>query len=192
MGSGKIEVVHANCLEWLRQQSSGSVAGVVTDPPFFLQGTDNLGPFLNDVLNQCLRVSKGPVIFIGPIQWEFEKQRARRTHPPYKVRPHNVGLWVMKVQGSRGAAPIHVWNGPSPGSFEIDIPMDAIAGEKTTLKPVGLFSRLVKLLPKGKVVDPFAGYGTCADACRFLRRDCVLIENHPVLAEETRNRFLRN
>lgn len=184
-----IEIFHEPCHEWLAQQKTASVGAVVTDPPYWLQGSEDLTPYLNRVLGECLRVSKGPVIIINPIQWEFEKEAARRRPCAYNPRPDNVGLWVMTHGGSRGGAPIYVWRGPEVGSFEIELPTEAISGTRASVKPVGLFMRLIRET-RGAVLDPFMGYGTAGIACQNLGRSFIGIENNRATYEAARKTLI--
>jgi len=68
---------------------------------------------------------------------------------------------------------------------------DAIKNYHPTVKPVELMRWLVKLTgtPKGgRVLDPFAGSGTTAVACKLEHRDCVAIELDPEYALIARER----
>lgn len=196
----RVELIHANCLEWLRQQPTSSVAAIVSDPPYHVQGRDDLTVFLNDVLLHCLRIARGPVVWVMPLQWEFEKQMARRAPAKFNPKPDDIGLWLTfhgkklvdpknpnAREGSRGAAPIYTWRGPSMGSFEI--PLTPEVDELSTVKPVGLFTRIVKKMPTGTIVDPFAGYGTCGEACKALGRPFIGIENDARVAETAAKRL---
>lgn len=181
-----IELIQDNCLHWLKEQPSNCVAGVVSDPPYYIQGTDNLGPFLNEVLRECIRVSRGPVFWVMPIQWGFEKPHERRRWPAWNPKPDSAGYWYAVTKLNTGVAPIMVWGGGTPGEFSIDLPEEAISGQRSTVKPVGLFTRLVKLIKPGTILDPFMGYGTCGKACKFLGRPFVGVENSPVVYAEAK------
>lgn len=185
-----IEIYHENCLEWLKQQPDNCVAGVVTDPPYHRQNDVDISKFLNDVLTECLRVARRGVYFLCPIQWGFEKPHERRGWPKYNPLPDTAGGWQTFTQLNDGAAPILCWNGPSPGTFEIELPGEAISSERRSMKPVGLFTRLIKLLPPGTVLDPFMGWGTCAKACQHLGRNFIGVENDREVFEAVRRELL--
>jgi DNA modification methylase len=185
-----IELYHENCLEWLRQQPSDCFGGIVTDPPYHRQGDENLDSFLNQVLAECRRTSKGPVYFVCPIQWGFEKPHERRGWPTYNPLPDAAGGWQTMSKLNAGAAPILCWNGPSPGTFEIPLPDEAINGERSTVKPVGLFTRLIKLCKPGVICDPFLGWGSVARAAQYLERDFIGIENVRRIYEDARRELI--
>ena len=185
-----IEIYHENCLEWLKQQPDNCVAGVVSDPPYCLQGDDNLGPFLNEVLRECLRVSRGPVMWVMPLQWPFEKVHERRRWPDWLPLPDSAGYWHAPTKLNTAVAPIMCWRGPYLGEFEIPLPEEAIASEKSTLKPLGLFTRLIKHCKPGTILDPFMGWGTCGMACKHLERDFIGIENNRKVYEAARRLLL--
>lgn len=187
-----IEIMHANCLDWLREQPTGCVSSVVTDPPYYLQGDANLSQFLNDVLAQCLRVARDRVVFICPLQWEFENQIERRKYPRYDPLPDNAGGWVLTAKGNRAIAPILVWRGESPGMFEIPLPIEALTGERRALKPVGLFTRLIRPCKQGTILDPFLGYGSCGEAARYLGHPFIGVENNREVYEDARKRLIPN
>lgn len=185
-----ISIFHENCLEWLSQQPDNCVAGVVSDPPYFRQGTDDLSDLLNRVMRECRRVSRGPVFWIMPLQWGFEKAHERRRWPVFNPLPDSAGYWYATTKLNTAVAPILVWGGESPGEFSIPLPEEAIQGERTTVKPVGLFTRLIKLIKPGTILDPFMGWGTCAKACKHLERDFIGVENNRAVYEAVRKELL--
>lgn len=185
-----IEIYHENCVEWLKDQPDNCVAGVVSDPPYHLQGDDRLDDLLNRVLRECIRVSRGPVFWIMPLQWAFEKPHERRGWPKWSPLPDAAGYWHTHTKLNNATAPIMVWGGQSPGEFEIPLPDEAISGERSSLKPMGLFTRLIRLIRPGTILDPFMGWGTCAKAAKYLERDFIGVENNREVFEAVRKELL--
>ncbi len=51
--------------------------------------------------------------------------------------------------------------------------------EHPAQKPVKLYKTLLQRTPGQLVLDPFSGRGTTAQACRFLKRDYIVIDKYP-------------
>lgn len=195
----KVELYHEPCLQWLKDQPSKCVAGVISDPPYHLQGKDDLTPMLNDVLRECLRVSRGPVIWIMPICWQEPLERPFEWRRPAKFNPlpDSAGFWHTsmmappKYEPVCGTAPVLVWRGPYLGEWAINLPSEvSAAGGRSARKPVGLYMRLMNYLPTGTVLDPFMGEGTVCDAAAHKGRDAIGVENNRAVFESARKRIL--
>lgn len=68
---------------------------------------------------------------------------------------------------------------------------DRAGGSHPTVKPVALMQYLVRHItpPGGIVLDPFAGSGTTAEACKREGFDCILMEAEPEYVEFLNTRF---
>ena len=53
-------------------------------------------------------------------------------------------------------------------------------------KPIKLYTTLIQRTPGQLVLDPFSGRGTTAQACRFLKRDYIVIDKYPEYCEMAR------
>lgn len=196
-----MEIFHENCLEWLKEQPRKCVAGIVTDPPHWKQGDEDLTHFLNDVLRECLRVSRGPVFWVMPICWQppLEQPWAWRRPPVLNPLPDAAGFWHTSMRSGPnydavcGTAPVLVWNGQTPGEWQLELPSEvSAAGGRSARKPVGLYTRLMRLMPAGTVLDPFCGEGTIFDAAAHVGRNAIGVENNRKVFEECRKRVLPN
>jgi site-specific DNA-methyltransferase (adenine-specific) len=70
---------------------------------------------------------------------------------------------------------------------------DRANSKHATVKPIGLLRYLVRLVtpPDGTVLDPFAGTGTLAAACKVEGFDCVLIEKDRGYFKDMKRRVKR-
>jgi len=191
----RLRLIEADCMEVLAGLEADCFDAVVTDPPWNL-GKD-YGPhddampsdahvaWLGDVLAQCGRVSRGPVLFLpGCHQLHRVPSMLRRA-----------GLAHSATLTWRKPAPEPVvWAGaPAPGA---DVPAVIVAreppaGAHPCPKPVDLMAALVEAAApeRGSVLDPFAGSGTTLIAAASCGRSAVGIELDPRYAALARRRI---
>lgn len=176
------QFINSDALAWLRAQPTGSVAGVVTDPP-----EEKDCPNLRTIIKECLRVSRGPVIAVAPLVWDHEGADAARHRPPFSPEPDSYAFWMASCGPWRGVAPILCWRG-NVKNIKTPIPLLAATGHKPALKPVELFKDLVAVVGEGPVLDPFCGEGTCAVACERLGLDHIGLDSSEEAIEKARAR----
>lgn len=155
----RTELINSEALTWLWEQPDDSVAGVVTDPP-----EEEDCPNLRTIIQECLRVSRGPVIAVAPLVWDHEGAEHARHRPTFNPEPDSYAYWLASSGPWRGVAPILCWRA-NVKNIKTPLPLLAATGHKPALKPVALFRDLVDVIGDGPILDPFCGEGTCAVAC---------------------------
>jgi|SRR5215211_3546792 len=174
-------------MEVLARCPSGCFDAIVTDPPWNLgkdyglhddaMSWDAHVGWLGDVLAQCGRVSRGPVVFIPG-------SRVIDRMPEILGR---AGLSLAATLTWRKPAPEPiVWAGaPAPPDDAPSVIVareppagDPARGGHPCPKPIALMRALVAAAtpPDGVVLDPFAGSGTTLSAAGALGRSAVGVE----------------
>jgi DNA modification methylase len=178
-------LVEGDCLGILAEWPLGCVDAVVTDPPWNL-GKD-YGPhddarpedahvsWLADVLRECGRVARGPVVFLPG------------SHLAARVPELLAAAGLMEaavLMWSKPALEPIVWAGaPAPSLPRVVAAPEPPAGDPPRgghpcPKPVALMRFLVEAAaaPGSLVLDPFAGSGTTLVAAVRAGRAAVGIE----------------
>lgn len=190
-----------DCLEILPTLEAGSVDAVVTDPPYGVQAAkwdDEIPP--QEVLDHCLRISRGPVIWFGaaPV-------RCIAPTMQYNPLPSRCLIWHVTFSLARTNAngmfyrwhPIWCWNLPS-GRTQVnqDVIRESAGSNRKTewwhhpgTKPIKLMTRLVSAWGGESVLDPFMGSGTTGVACVQTGRNFVGIEIDPGYFEIAKRRI---
>ncbi|CCG03764.1 DNA-methyltransferase [Blastococcus saxobsidens] len=185
-------VVRGDATELLAGLPTAGVDAVVTDPPWNLGrpygGHDDRLPddqyvrWLNGILRQCARISRGPVVAC--------------------VGTHNAGRLPRLLAGTGLGVAARLWWHREPGSAEavvvtappgwqvrgprLDAAERVLARTPETRrrwghpvpKPLPVMTALVRLSapPGGLVLDPFAGSGTTLAAARRAGRRSIGVE----------------
>jgi len=181
-------VVCGDCLDVMRQMPDGCVDAVVTDPPYGVDLAEwdaSIPP--REVLDECLRLSRGPVVWFGG-------SRPDALAAVSALSPDRCLSWSPMHAMARAAAsriffcwhPVWVWRPPtSQDAIHQDIIRDShevIDGERhPAQKPIRLMRRLVRASTSesATVLDPFLGSGTTAVAALAEGRRVIGIEREP-------------
>lgn len=171
-----VELYCADCLDKLPELADESVDAVITDPPYGVQaaGWDSEIP-PQFVLDECLRISRGPVIWFGaaPI-------RCIAPTMKYSPLPDRVLVWHLPFTLSKTGAngmyyrwhPIWCWRLPKKQREKV-FWKDVIDCNQEGhhwwnhpgTKPLKLMNQLVLAWGGQSVLDPFMGSGTTGVAC---------------------------
>lgn len=184
-----------DCLEILPTLADASVDAVVTDPPYGVDIAewDDAMP-TQDVLDDCLRISRGPVVWFGSSSLILNFAR-------YKPQPDRLLIWspkftLLKVSKDGFAYryhPIAVWNIHKQDVLPWDVIDDMTEcgnwWEHPATKPLTLLSKLVSAFSSEVVLDPFMGSGTTGVACMKLNRNFIGIEKEPKYFEIAQRRI---
>lgn len=185
-----------DCLELLKALPDGSVDCVVSDPPYGVgvaKWDGSVPPA--EVLNECLRVSGGNVLWFGA-------SRPDAQAAVLAMKPRRTYVWwnTFTRTNSDGAfwqwQPFYVW-GKFEGLGRDVIQMAANFGSDTKKnvhpcqKPLPLMRELVSCAceENGTVLDPFAGSGTTGVACVQTGRNFIGFEIDPHYCEIARKRI---
>ena len=183
------EVITGDCLVHLRAMPPDHVDAVVTDPPWNLgkcygahddaMPRDRYVEWLGDVLGECRRVSRGPVVVLpGACNDRILAPLLRRArlYPVasfvWRKPTAEPILWTV-VPPPRGL-PATIWaREPSPNHPAL--------GRHPCPKPLALLEPLVQaaVARGGTVLDPFAGTGTTLLAAVRRERGAIGIELEP-------------
>jgi len=179
----------------MRDFAPGSFDAVITDPPYGvgIADWDSVLP-LQGFLDDCLRVSSGPVIWFGASGRVLDFAR-------YTPRPDRVLVWSPRFTLSHtikdGLAyrwqPIYVWRIVKQEVIRWDVLDDPTEcgnwWKHPASKPVDLMRKLVAGFGGQRVLDPFCGSGTTGVACAELGRDFCGIEIDPGYVAIARRRI---
>ena len=180
---GRATIHHGDCLDVMRSMPDGSVDAVVTDPPYgvnYAEWDGNVPP--QDVLTECLRVSRGPVVWFGAA-----KTDVMLACLAYEPMPDRCLVWApsfsLSQTGSDGALwrwhPIWCWRPDGQTKIGSDVLRAPCEGrhwwDHPATKPVSLLRTLATwaVIPGGTVLDPFLGSGTTLVAA--LQEGCKAI-----------------
>jgi DNA modification methylase len=174
-----------DCLDVLRTLPDNSVDAVVTDPPYGVgvaAWDAEIPP--QEVLTECLRVSRGPVVWFGAASI-----RAIAPTLAYEPPPDRMLVWNVTFTLSRVAAngmfyrwhPIWCWRLPKKTTLCQDVIREPTEAKRQGfyhpgMKPLKLMVRLVDGLPCESILDPFMGSGTTGVACVRTGRNFIGIE----------------
>lgn len=187
---GKAEIYTGDCVEVLQTLPDNSVDAVISDPPYGInyEGYDwdsDIPPQF--ILDECLRISRGPVIWFGAASMIYEYAR-------YEQKPQRTLIWHVTFSNGSASAngiyynwhPIICWQLPKKAQ---SLPRDVInlpteRGDwwcHRATKPLKLMKMLVNaFVPQGgSVLDPYLGSGTTCVAAEVLKRESVGIELNP-------------
>src|SRR3954452_5944384 len=190
-----IRIIQGDCAPILARLPSGSVAAVITDPPWNLgkdyAGHDDAMPrdahiaWLGIVLAECRRVARGPVVFLpGGHLSDRVPDLARRAG----LRHATTLTWHKPA-----AEPV-VWCGPRAASAPRTIvAREPPPNDHPCPKPVALMAALVHAAtePGDVVLDPFAVTGTTLVAAAERGRSAIGIEIDARYAALARRRCRR-
>lgn len=121
-------------------------------------------------------------IWRGIVVWD-KGAAARAPHKGYFRHQCEYLVW-----GTRGKARKATHGGPFAGCHQESVRQ--ADKHHITGKPTALLRRLIAVVPPGAtVLDPFAGSGTTAVACREMRRRSISMELSPEYAAIARHRI---
>jgi len=189
-----VDLYLGDCLEILPTLEDNSVDAVITDPPYgvgIALWDEDLPP--QYVLDECLRVSRGPVIWFGaaPRLLDFAT---------YNPKPDRILIWSPKFTLSKIAKdgfayryhPIYIWQIEKQNAIPWDVLNDATEcgnwWEHKATKPVSLMSKIVNAWGD-TILDPFMGSGTTGVACVHTGRNFIGIEIEPKYYEIAEKRI---
>lgn len=170
-----------HCLPYMQTMADGSVDAVISDPPYgagIASWDMEIPP--QEILSECLRVSKGPVIWFGGAKYILDFWL-------YNPRPDRMLIWHVTFSLSSTSSdnifyrwhPIWCWRLPAKQSAiardVLEYPVASSNGydNHPAKKPVGLMIQLVQAFGGASVFDPFMGSGTTGVACAQLGVDFV-------------------
>jgi hypothetical protein len=186
-----IEVVHADSLEWIRDQNPDNWACLITDPPYGMSyrsrkwGKHSARGVVGDS-NTAARDAvlawwgDRPAAVFGT--WKVARVPGAKEVCIWEKRLHGMGNLKMPWSGGWEEIAIYGdgWAVPPGGrrrSAVLSFPVKYRGDEvHPTEKPVALLRHLVERAPPGPILDPFAGSGSIAIACADLGRWCTVVE----------------
>lgn len=189
-------VVLGDCLDVLRELPAGSVDAVVTDPPYGIAYSSDMGGkfkrvrVMGDldvaVRDRVLDVLDGvPALVFG--SWKAARPVGTRhvltwekgdhvgmgdLSTPWRPNTEEVYVIGRGFVGHRGSSVLR-FNAPSPNFTP------AALRYHPTEKPVPLMRALIDKCPFGLILDPFAGSGTTGVACLQTGRRFIGVEIDP-------------
>ena len=173
---------------------------MVTDPPYGVGIADwdsDIPP--QAILTECLRVSRGPVVWFGAAS-----AGPLLSFAGYNPQPERCLVWAPSFSLAKTSKsrifyrwhPIWCWRMPkSQASINSDVLRDNCEGkhwwDHPATKPAALMCKLVKAVTveDGEVLDPFAGSGTTGVACVQTGRNFIGFEIDPGYCEIARRRI---
>lgn len=207
-----------DCFNTFSKLKDNSVDLIITDPPFFMPSShyqsrmdwqrkfSDLSPlkiFWKEVTKEMVRILKPTghafvfcncdsyPVFYEPMYNHFDKLKSiiwNKTHVGLGRifrNQHELIIW--------GRWKEHTYN--NDGKLRADVISIPATPSKDRLhpveKPIELLEELIKpTTNEGDVVfDPFAGGGGLALACKYLNRDCILIEQESEYCDIIRKRM---
>lgn len=181
----KEHLLHGDCIELLPTLPSASVDCVVTDPPYGA----NVAKWDRDippqcVLDECLRISRGAVVWFGGAVAPLIGKTFQYVPPPERVL-----IWYVTFTMSKAAnngmyyrwQPIYTWRLPDKTTLEQDVIKQHTEAKiqgfnHPGMKPVKLMRKIIAGLGCQSVLDPFMGSGTTGVACKELGVEFTGIE----------------
>ena len=194
------EIIHGDCLDVLRSMPDGSVDAVIADPPYGINYADwdkTVPP--QSVLAECLRVSRGPVIWFGGPQTRVMREVLAYTPPPDRMLVWHV-TFSLGASRANGAFfrwhPIWCWRLPNKQDvIKHDVLPYRTDGRNwwnhPATKPQGLMRALVGAFSPdgGTVLDCYAGSGSTGVAAMTEGRSFIGIEREAAYVEIARKRI---
>ena len=178
-------VAEGQCEDVWRAMPDACVDAVVMDPPYGVDIAEWDGEIPpQSWLEQCLRVSRGPVLWFGAATRVLDFAQ-------YAPRPDRMMVWAPSFALTQTAAhgmlyrwhPIAAWRPKAiPGAIHCDVLRHPTEGKNTwdhpCTKPLRLMRDLVAaFVPVGGIVADFtAGSGTTGAAALSMGRSTVLVE----------------
>lgn len=183
----EVNLVLGDWLDVLPTIEDDSYDSVITDPPYgveYASWDSDIPP--QRFLDECLRISRGPVIMFGAATMILE-------FAYYEPKPDRVLIWAPKFTLSHtmgmGLAyryhPIFIWRPTKPKDKAItwDVLQDNTEcgnwWKHTATKPLSLMLKLVQAFGGDSVLDPFVGSGTTLVACVESGKIGLGIDNDP-------------
>jgi DNA modification methylase len=188
------QLLVANCLDVMMKLPDESFSAVVSDVPY----PNGQGLFTNQIVDGLIglylatKKAKNYVVFF----WSPNHEPPRpppgwwrvATHVWNKVDSRSTTPWEVIIVWSRTYKRMQskVWTIPI-----LDYRTLRDFGEHPCQKPVRLMLNLIRLYTKeGDIVlDPFAGTGTTAVACKYAKRHYLAIESNPEYAAFAQKRL---
>lgn len=180
----EIYLMNRDCLSFMKTIPDQVVDSVISDPPYGVNAAiwDQCMPE-QEVLTECLRVSKGPVIWFGA------PQKLNRFFE-YSPQPERILIWAPAFQTTKAKSKgivyryhiIACWKLPEMPARRIwDVHNDSVETDRRfqhiAMKPLSLMARLVETFGGQLVFDPYMGSGTTGVACKKLGRDFIGTDN---------------
>ena len=191
-------LICGDCLDVLPTLEAGSVDAVITDPPYgagVAAWDHEIPPQI--VLDECLRVSSGPVLWFGGAVCSL----MARTFE-YEPKPERILIWNVSFTLSRAAKngmyyrwqPIYCWRLPIKTRLVEDVLREPTEARRQWfrhpgMKPLKLMERLVRGIDADAILDPFMGSGTTGVACLNTGRRFIGIELDPGYFDIARQRL---
>ena len=179
---------------------SVSVDGVIADPPYGAQIVEwdkNIPPQF--ALDECLRISRGPVVWFGSC---YPEHMAKFFL--YRPIPERILIWHVNFSMSKAARnsmfykwqPIYCWRLPEKTNLNYDVLACPTEGKSSGFyhpgkKPVRIMRRLVAGFNCSSILDPYMGSGTTGVACKELGIDFVGIEIDTKYFQIAKNRIAK-
>jgi DNA modification methylase len=165
----------------MQGMADNSVDAVISDPPYgagIASWDMEIPP--QEILTECLRVSKGPVVWFGG-----RSTTEMFAFGNYDPRPERLLFWHVTFSLSSTSSdniyyrwhPIWCWRLPAKQDAiardVLEYPVASSNGydNHPAKKPVGLMIQLVEAFGGQNVLDPFMGSGTTGVACARLGVD---------------------
>lgn len=195
------EIIHGDCLDVLRSMPDASADAVITDPPYGVSyaAWDKTVP-PQDVLTECLRVSRGPVVWFGAAKTDVMRDVLAYAPPPARMLVWHVTFSLGATQ-AHGTFyrwhPIWCWRLPAKqDAIKHDVLAFGTDGRNwwnhPATKPLSLMRTLVAAYcpDGGVVIDCYAGSGSTGVAAVLEGRSFVGIEREAAYVDIARRRIV--
>jgi len=182
---GGVKLYLGDCLEILPTLEAGSVDAVITDPPYGIniaRWDSSMPP--QQVLDECLRIACGPVLWFGGRQPEeifaFGDYRPQPERLLIWYTPFSLG-WTTTNGIFHKWHPIWCWRLPKKSTLKRDVLAVNTEGHHDwgshpCAKPVDLMKQLADAFGGSGTLDPFMGSGTTGVACVRTGHEFIGIE----------------
>lgn len=201
----KIDLIHGDCLEKMKDIPDGSIDCVVTDPPFgigFKYGdkkdvantANEYWKWFNPIYNEIIRVTrKGGFIAIWQAQlyfryfWNWYGEGIHiyagcKNFVQLRKTPINYGydpIVMLYISGAELLRPIKPKRNIDyfvANTASMVSDTKRIERQHPCPRPIDQVTQIVENFSVGKVLDPFMGSGTTGVVCKNLNRDFIGIE----------------
>lgn len=183
----KIDLIHGDCLEVMKEIPDGSVDLVLTDPPYGLPGEEDFS-LVQEALKEMMRISKTQIIILdwrnplsvedgkfAELVWEYGWVSGGRTKSNHFYPTHNtihfLGENNIRFDTKEGSILKRRPGFSSPRQCSY-----AKKSGHPYEKPLKLMEHLIKMTNAKTILDPFMGSGTTGVACKNLNRNFIGIE----------------